>query len=80
VISRCYLDFDGQTISGTAWNAKTTGPCAADVYDTDAHPAAFSTAELTAIAGVCARGSGLVTPSRLERPADDPYDRSPGGR
>jgi hypothetical protein len=50
-----YLDFDGQMISGTGWNGKTAGACAADAYDTDANPAAFSTAELTAIAGVWAR-------------------------
>ena len=50
-----YLDFDGQMISGTGWNTKTSGACYADPYDTDANPAAFSTAELTAISGVWAR-------------------------
>ena len=50
-----YLDFDGQMISGTGWNNKTSGACYADPYDTDASPAAFSTAELTAISGVWAR-------------------------
>ena len=50
-----YLDFDGQMISGTGWNTKTAGACYADPYNTDANPAAFSTAELTAIAGVWAR-------------------------
>ena len=50
-----YLDFDGQMISGTGWNNKTSGACYADGYDTDANPATFSTAELTAISGVWAR-------------------------
>lgn len=50
-----YLDFDGQMISGTGWNSKTSGACYADAYDTDGNPAAFSTAELTAISGVWAR-------------------------
>jgi hypothetical protein len=50
-----HLDFDGQMISGTGWNNKTSGACYADPYDTDANPAAFSTAELTAISGVWAR-------------------------
>jgi hypothetical protein len=50
-----YLDFDGQMVSGTGWNSKTAGPCYADAYDTDANPAAFSTAELTVISGVWAR-------------------------
>jgi hypothetical protein len=50
-----FLDFDGQMISGTGWNNKTSGACYADAYDTDANPTAFSAAELTAISGVWAR-------------------------
>jgi len=50
-----YLDFDGQTISGTGWNTSTGGTCSADPYDSDGNPSVFSSDELTAIAGVWSR-------------------------
>jgi hypothetical protein len=41
-----YLDFDGHTITGTAWNAsKGIDPVNVSPYDTDGDPATFSTAE-----------------------------------
>ena len=49
-----YLDFDGQTITGTGWNGNTGGTCYADPYDSDGKPT-FSDDERTAIAGTWAR-------------------------
>jgi hypothetical protein len=51
-----YLDFDGQTITGTAWN--TNGkPATVNVtpYDTDGNPASYSTAEQDVVRDVWAR-------------------------
>lgn len=51
-----YLDFDGQTITGTAWN--TNGkPASVNVtpYDTDGNPTSWSTAEQDVVRDVWAR-------------------------
>lgn len=52
-----YLDFDGETITGTAWNNATGGSCFGDPYDSDGSPSTFSQTELDAIASVWARVS-----------------------
>lgn len=52
-----YLDFDGQMISGTAWNNAAGGDCAADPYDSDKLPATFSNAERTQIISIWKRVS-----------------------
>ena len=46
-----YLDFDGHTVSGTAWNANYTGGAAftAEPYDADGSPSTFSAVELETI-------------------------------
>lgn len=51
-----YLDFNGHTLSGTAWNKSTGGrSCYTDPYDSDGKPASFSEAEMNEIVGVWAR-------------------------
>ena len=51
-----YLDFDGHTITGTAWNAsKGVDPVNVSAYDTDGDPANFSTAEQDVVHEVWAR-------------------------
>ena len=44
-----FVDFDGHTISGTAWNAGAAPSYAARPYDTDGNPTAFSSDELNQI-------------------------------
>lgn len=46
-----YLDFAGETVTRTAWNAEYTSGAdiAVSPYDTDANPTSFSPAELTEI-------------------------------
>jgi hypothetical protein len=51
-----YLDFDGQMISGTAWNNSTgRKSCYTDPYDSDGDPASFSPTEMAEIVGVWQR-------------------------
>ncbi|MFF1818829.1 pre-peptidase C-terminal domain-containing protein [Kribbella sp. NPDC058245] len=51
-----YLDFDGHTITGTAWNAaKSIDPVNVSAYDTDGDPANYSTAEQDVVRDVWAR-------------------------
>lgn len=53
---KIYLDFNGHTLTGTAWNsAYGSDPIIAAPYDTDGVPGTFSTAELTAIQNVWRR-------------------------
>lgn len=51
-----FLDFDGHTITGTAWNNYTgQSSLAARAYDQDGAPASFSTSELANIAEIWRR-------------------------
>ncbi|GAA1564717.1 hypothetical protein GCM10009789_17780 [Kribbella sancticallisti] len=51
-----YLDFDGHSITGTAWNAdKGIDPVNVSRYDTDGNPASFGTAEQDVVREVWAR-------------------------
>ncbi|TDD62344.1 hypothetical protein E1263_04090 [Kribbella antibiotica] len=51
-----YLDFDGHTITGTAWNAaKSIDPVNVSAYDTDGNPASYSTAEQDVVRDVWTR-------------------------
>lgn len=48
-----YLDFNGETIAGTAWNNSSTGASFyASPYDSDGVPSVFSPAEHDAIQGI----------------------------
>ena len=47
---KIYLDFNGHTTTGTAWNVSYgVDPIVSPAYDTDGVPGTFSTTELTAI-------------------------------
>jgi PKD repeat protein len=55
---KIYLDFNGHTVTGTAWNAAYgRDPIIAPPYDTDGIPGTFSAAELTAIQNIWRRVS-----------------------
>ncbi len=47
-----YLDFDGETVGGTAWNAGTADPKVVPPYDTDGSPSNWSMAERAAMAAM----------------------------
>jgi hypothetical protein len=50
-----YLDFDGHTITGTAWNRGRPSTVNVTPYDTDGNPAIFSTAEQNVVRAVWQR-------------------------
>ncbi len=50
-----YLDFTGDTITGTGWNSSFGATIVAEPWSQDATPGAFSNAELTAIHSIWAR-------------------------
>ena len=50
-----YLDFDGETISGTAWNSSTGGACYAEPFDANSSPGTWSASELNTIKSVWRR-------------------------
>ena len=53
---KIYLDFNGHTTSGTAWNVSYgVDPIISPAYDTDGAPGTFSTTELTAIQNIWRR-------------------------
>src|SRR3954447_16861768 len=68
-----YLDFDGQTITGTAWN--TGGkPATVDVtpYDTDGNPNSWSTAEQDVVRDVWARVAEDYAPFDVDVTTQEP--------
>jgi len=76
-----YLDFNGHTLSGTAWN-KSTGnrSCYTDAYDSDGVPSSFSQAELKEIVGVWSRVAEDFAPFGIDvttqEPSSDKITRS----
>jgi hypothetical protein len=76
-----YLDFDGHTITGTAWNsAKSVDPVNVTAYDTDGNPAVFSTAEQDVVHEVWARVAEDYAPFDVDvttqQPAQDAINRT----
>jgi PKD repeat protein len=76
-----YLDFDGATISGTAWNSSYNIPAIdAKPYDTDGNPSALSDAELQNILSIWQRVAEDYAPFDVdvttEQPASDALTRS----
>jgi PKD repeat protein len=69
-----YLDFDGETISGTAWNANFNSGADfyAAPYDTDASPNTFSDAERAVIQGVWRRVAEDFAPFDVNVTTKDP--------
>jgi PKD repeat protein len=79
-----YLDFNGQTVSGTAWNASNNG--GADIiaapFDLDGTPGTFSTTELQRIQNIWKRVAEDYSPFDVdittEEPSADALARSSG--
>ncbi len=77
-----YLDFDGHTVSNSAWNTSFTAGAPFDVgaYDIDGIPGSFSTAELDAVQEIWQRVSEDFAAMQIdvttEAPSDDALDRS----
>lgn len=76
-----YLDFDGVTLTGTAWNAYDpdgTGPrtpsptIVAPAWDTDGDPASFSDAERTAIQQMWQRVAEDYAPFDVDVTTEEP--------
>lgn len=77
-----YLDFDGHTISGTAWNSSYNGGATivAAPFDFDGSPGTFSTTELQRIQNIWKRVAEDYAPFDIdvttEEPAADALTRS----
>jgi len=67
-----YLDFDGATLSGTAWNSSTGGNCATGAYDTDSNPASFSDSEKNAVISIWRRVAEDYAPFDVDVTTVDP--------
>ncbi len=68
-----YLDFNGQTITGTAWNDASTGASfTASPYDTDGSPSTFSTAEMDQIQSVWERVAEDYAPFGIDVTTEEP--------
>jgi PKD repeat protein len=69
-----YLDFDGETISGTAWNASYNGGATyyADPFDMDGSPSSFSTAERNVVTSVWQRVAEDYAPFDVNVTTKDP--------
>jgi hypothetical protein len=63
-----YLDFDGATVAGTAWNDGDTTPASfvASAFDTDGDPATFGPAERATIRSVWQRVSEDFAPFAVD--------------
>ncbi|MEN9501592.1 MAG: hypothetical protein RI964_877 [Pseudomonadota bacterium] len=66
-----YLDFNGHTISGTAWNS-TSAILNAVPYDTDGIPSSFSDAELANIAEIWRRIAEDYAPFDIDITTQEP--------
>jgi PKD repeat protein len=66
-----YLDFDGHTISGTAWNG-STDPLYARPFDLDGNPSSFSEAERAAIAEIWHRVAEDFAPFDIDVTTEEP--------
>jgi hypothetical protein len=67
-----YLDFDGHTLSGTAWNGSMGGDCYAEPFDADGTPASFSDAERNIVISVWRRVSEDYAPFDVNVTTMDP--------
>jgi len=74
-----YLDFDGHTITGTAWNS-SVDPVNVTAYDTDGNAAVFSTAEQDVVHEVWARVAedyaAFDVDVTTQQPAQDAINRT----
>ncbi len=67
-----YLDFNGHTLSGTAWNSSTGGDCYADPYSVDSDGTTFTSAELANIQSVWRRVSEDYAPLNVDVTTEEP--------
>lgn len=68
-----YLDFNGHTITGTAWNAsKGIDPVNVTAYDTDGNPGSFSTAEQAVVTETWQRVAEDYAPFDIDVTTQDP--------
>lgn len=67
-----FLDFDGHTLSGTAWNGSMGGTCYAEPFDTDGLPDSFSDAERNTVISVWRRVAEDYAPFDVNVTTTDP--------
>ena len=66
-----YLDFDGHTITGTAWN-NSTDPLEAKPFDLDGDPSTFNASERSAIAEIWHRMADDYAPFDIDVTTEEP--------
>ncbi|MBZ0110641.1 MAG: PKD domain-containing protein [Candidatus Scalindua rubra] len=75
-----YIDFDGHSTTGTAWNSSYGDPINSPAYDLDGNPSSFSNAELDRIQGIWELVAEDYAPFDVdvttEDPGQDAIDRS----
>lgn len=69
-----FLDFDGHTTTGTAWNSVYNGgaPIDSQPFDQDGNPASFSTAERAVIESIWKRVAEDYAPFAVDVTTEDP--------
>jgi hypothetical protein len=69
-----YLDFDGETVANTAWNASYTNGTSfyASAFDTDGNAGSFSNGEMDSIQGAWARVAEDYAPFSVDVTTEDP--------
>ncbi len=67
-----FLDFDGHTISGTAWNNSYGDPINAQAYDLDGNPSSFTNNEMDRIQNVWQRVAEDYAPFDVDVTTEDP--------
>jgi hypothetical protein len=72
-----YLDFDGATISGTAWNVNNVDPFVAMPFDRDGDPTTFSDDERSQITGTWLRVAEDYAPFGVDVTTEQPASFGP---
>ena len=67
-----YIDFDGHTTTGTAWNSNYDDPIISPAYDLDGNPSSFSNAELDRIQGIWKLVAEDYAPFDVDVTTEDP--------
>ncbi len=69
---RIFLDFDGHTTTGTAWNQSYGTTIVTPAYDIDNNPSSFSSTELANIREIWERVSEDFLPFNVDVTTEDP--------
>jgi hypothetical protein len=72
-----YLDFDGHTITGTAWNSGTHDPLYAKAYDLDGDPDTFNSEERNRIGEIWHRVAEDFAPFDIDVTTEEPASFGP---